>query len=149
MAPQAPESAVGFAASAEVGGGRRPRLSLLIPPAALAAVLAFAIGGRVMGESADAAPALTPAATASVAPAPTSADPSPPDVAAAEVPGTAWRSDWPAAIRGTPPPYRRGREEGTDGLMGGLPFGLPNDTPLVPAERHDRFVTDDIRPPNP
>jgi hypothetical protein len=37
------------------------------------------------------------------------------------------------------------REHGTDGLMGRLPFGLPDDTPIVRVvERHDRFVTDDV-----
>jgi hypothetical protein len=32
--------------------------------------------------------------------------------------------------------------------MGRLPFGLENDTPLVRAERHDRFVTDEVVQPD-
>ena len=38
------------------------------------------------------------------------------------------------------------REEGTDGLMGRLPFGLEGDRPLVPidsVERLNRFTIDD------
>jgi hypothetical protein len=47
-----------------------------------------------------------------------------------------FRSDWPAAIGDgtTPTPVRLPREEGTDGLMGRLPFGLPNDTPTIRVE---------------
>jgi hypothetical protein len=39
------------------------------------------------------------------------------------------------------------REEGTDGLMGRLPFGLEGDTPLVRVERAPRlhrFAIDDV-----
>ena len=39
----------------------------------------------------------------------------------------------------------REREEGTDGLMGRLVFGLPGDTPYpspVPRDRTDRFELD-------
>jgi hypothetical protein len=53
-----------------------------------------------------------------------------------------------AGLRGaaTPgPDVTTRREHGTDGLMGRLPFGLPDDTPIVRVvERHDRFVTDDV-----
>jgi hypothetical protein len=38
----------------------------------------------------------------------------------------------------------RTREEGTDGLMGRLPFGLPNDTPYPRAERVNKFTIDDV-----
>jgi hypothetical protein len=40
-------------------------------------------------------------------------------------------------------PFRHTREEGTDGLMGGIPFGLPADTPLVRLDRVNRFTIDD------
>jgi hypothetical protein len=36
------------------------------------------------------------------------------------------------------------REEGTDGLMGRLPFGLPNDTPFPRSEPVNRFILDDV-----
>jgi hypothetical protein len=42
-------------------------------------------------------------------------------------------------------PYQHVREEGTDGLMGGLAFGLPGDTPLVRRERLNRFTIDDVQ----
>ena len=42
-------------------------------------------------------------------------------------------------------PYQHDREEGTDGLMGGLAFGLPADTPLVRRERLNRFSIDDVQ----
>jgi hypothetical protein len=38
----------------------------------------------------------------------------------------------------------RAREEGTDGLMGRLPFGLANDTPYPPVERVNKFTIDDV-----
>ena len=38
------------------------------------------------------------------------------------------------------------REEGTDGMMGRLPFSLPDDTPVVPVTVANRFTIDDIRP---
>lgn len=64
------------------------------------------------------------------------------------------RSDWPAAI-GRPGvsaaplvllPRRADREEGTDGLMGGRPFGIPGDTPYPPREvvLVNRFTIDDV-----
>ena len=46
-------------------------------------------------------------------------------------PSPAFRADWPTAIRGSGVPVRLPREEGTDGLMGRLVFGLPNDTPII------------------
>jgi len=55
------------------------------------------------------------------------------------------RSDWPAAIRPRRTAEPRRREEGTDGLMGRLAFGLPGDTPYpptMPPERKDRFELD-------
>jgi hypothetical protein len=55
------------------------------------------------------------------------------------------RSDWPAALADRNRPVAREREEGTDGLMGRLPFGLANDTPYLPAERVNKFTIDDVR----
>jgi hypothetical protein len=55
------------------------------------------------------------------------------------------RSDWPAALADRNRPATREREEGTDGLMGRLPFGLANDTPYPPAERVNKFTIDDVR----
>ena len=106
------------------------------------AVLAIAIGGRLTAATDDDARGVT---TAKAMPAAPLATP----FAPARTLTTEWRSDWPAAIHETAPVARLGREEGTDGLMGRLPFGLPDDTPLVRAERRDRFVTDDVRPPSP
>ena len=56
------------------------------------------------------------------------------------------RSDWPAAIadHNRPAVVPREREEGTDGLMGRLPFGLANDTPYPLAERVNKFTIDDV-----
>jgi hypothetical protein len=69
-----------------------------------------------------------------------------PIVAAAPTPSR--RSDWPAAIgrrstapTGTPRPDR---EEGTDGLMGGIPFGIPGDTPYPRRDAVNRFTIDDL-----
>ena len=47
------------------------------------------------------------------------------------------------AGRTPPPPTHRKREEGTDGLMGGIPFGLPNDNPYPSVEPVNRFTRDD------
>ena len=55
------------------------------------------------------------------------------------------RSDWPAALADRDRPAAREREEGTDGLMGRLSFGLANDTPYPPAERVNKFTIDDVR----
>jgi hypothetical protein len=54
------------------------------------------------------------------------------------------RSDWPLALAQRRSVVARAREEGTDGLMGRLPFGLPNDTPYPPAERVNKFTIDDV-----
>jgi hypothetical protein len=102
----------------------------------LVAVVAIAIAGRSSGPRP--VPAEGPANLAAKAadaslPAATAATPSP-------------RSDWPAAIaeRNRPAIARREREEGTDGLMGRLPFGLANDTPYPLAERVNKFTIDDV-----
>jgi hypothetical protein len=50
-----------------------------------------------------------------------------------------------AAVAERSTPAGMAREEGTDGLMGRLPFGLPGDTPLVRLERANRFTLDDVR----
>jgi hypothetical protein len=102
----------------------------------LVAVVAIAIAGR--GSGPRPVPAETPAnpavqAAAASLPVATAATPSP-------------RSDWPAAIadRNRPAVAPREREEGTDGLMGRLPFGLANDTPYPLAERVNKFTIDDV-----
>jgi hypothetical protein len=70
------------------------------------------------------------------------------DALVAAVPTPSHRSDWPAAIgrrtvapTGTPRPDR---EEGTDGLMGGIPFGIPGDTPYARRDMVNRFTIDDV-----
>jgi hypothetical protein len=105
----------------------------------LVAVVAIAITGR--GSSARSVPAQAPvspavqiaAASLPAATATTAATPSP-------------RSDWPAAIanRNHPAVAPRERGEGSDGLMGRLPFGLANDTPDPLAERVNKFTIDDV-----
>jgi hypothetical protein len=106
---------------------------------ALIAIVAVALGGRLSSSRAVPAPvaAASPSAVA-VAGASPEATLSP---AATPSP----RSDWPAAIGPhRPPPAGTRREEGTDGLMGRLPFGLPDDTPLVRVEPVNRFTIDDV-----
>jgi hypothetical protein len=103
---------------------------------ALIAVVAIAIAGRAGGPRPG--PAEAPARLAVRA-----ADASPP-VSKAATPSP--RSDWPAAIadRNRQAVALREREEGTDGLMGRLPFGLANDTPYPLAERVNKFTIDDV-----
>jgi hypothetical protein len=95
--------------------------------------VAFGVLGRVCSPSA-AKPEASMAASAA------------PIVAAAPTPSH--RSDWPAAIgrhtvvpAGTPRPER---EEGTDGLMGGIPFGIAGDTPYPRRDVVNRFTIDDL-----
>jgi hypothetical protein len=104
---------------------------------ALIAVVAIAIAGRAGGPRPG--PAEGPANLAAQA-----ADTSLPAAAAATTPSP--RSDWPAAIadRNRQAVALREREEGTDGLMGRLPFGLANDTPYPLAERVNKFTIDDV-----
>ena len=85
------------------------------------------------------------AAVEAVAPAAAAA---PVDTTVASPVVTAFRAEWPAAISGrgpapAVPPLPR--EHGTDGLMGRLPFGLPNDTPTIRVERANRFTLDDVQ----
>jgi hypothetical protein len=109
---------------------------LLVAPVLLVAVVAVAIAGRT-GAPRPVPAAAPPSLAAQVAEASpqasTAATPSP-------------RSDWPAAIgeRNRPAVVPREREEGTDGLMGRLPFGLAYDTPYPPAERVNKFTIDDV-----
>ena len=52
----------------------------------------------------------------------------------------------PVAPPAAPPaerPTHRQREEGTDGLMGSLPFRIPGDTPYVRPALVNRFTIDD------
>jgi hypothetical protein len=102
----------------------------------LVAIVAVALIGRT-ATSAETRPGADPAvAVASVA-----VDSLAPVVA--PVPTPSRRSDWPAAIGERRAASRPPREEGTDGLMGGLPFGIPGDTPTIHLERVNRFTIDD------
>ena len=89
----------------------------------LGAVVAIAIGGRA------------------ASPVPAGVSSNEPVIALASLPLT-------ARIRPAPPAGME-REEGTDGLMGRLPFGLVGDTPLIridsagAGERINRFTIDD------
>jgi hypothetical protein len=95
----------------------------LLPPIVLIAVVGLTVVGRLGPESGPLA-ASAPIAAAPVAVAGFSAAPVLP------------------AGRAIPAGHRR--EEGTDGLMGRLPFGLPNDTPFVRVVPTNRFVIDDV-----
>lgn len=103
-----------------------------VAPALLVAVVGFGVAGRLGGSGVppprSSAPPVVAVAAASAASAPVVAEPAP----------TAARA--PLGI-----PYQHDREEGTDGLMGGLAFGLPGDTPLVRRERLNRFTIDDVQ----
>ena len=70
---------------------------------------------------------------------------SPAPVAAAAAPSAAVARVVPAEAAATNNRSARivGREHGTDGLMGRLPFGIPGDSPLKWADRVDRFTIDD------
>ena len=103
-----------------------------MPLAALAAVVGLAVAGGHRETRIDQPPAVAAVSARSAAPAAAIA----PSLPAIAGPRSA----------ATPVPYvTTRREHGTDGLMGRLPFGLPDDTPIVRiVERHDRFVTDDV-----
>ena len=131
---------------------------MLAPPLALIGIVALAVGGRIAGPP----PRTGPTASAGVAgitavvghgtvdgvsDAASSATLLPRDPQAdAPTAGPSFRSDWPAAIAaaGRSITSPRSREEGTDGFMGRLPFGLPGDTPFGIPERHNKFTIDDI-----
>ena len=102
-----------------------------MPPIVLIAVVAIGVAGRPGSGSPDARSVPSAAPIGPVAAA-----------AAAEAVAAA-----PSAVAGPRAalgvPYQHDREEGTDGLMGGLAFGLPADTPLVRRERVNRFTIDD------
>jgi hypothetical protein len=100
---------------------------LLLPLGALAAVVGFAVVGGHREATID-----RPAAIAVAVPAPTSAP------VASVIAGL-------RSVATPVPHVTTRREQGTDGLMGRIPFGLPDDMPTVRViERHDRFVTDDV-----
>ena len=104
-------------------------------PIALIGIAGVGVLGRIGGSVERPAPSV--ALLASAAPA------------AAAVPTPSHRSDWPAAISrpgatSPPLPVRPGREEGTDGLMGGRPFHIPGDTPYHPPVLVNRFTIDDV-----
>jgi hypothetical protein len=112
---------------------------VLLPAVILIAVVAVAVVGRIGGPG----PVADHAGPAAQAAAPASA----PGATKVPIATTSPRSDWPAALSGrapaaTVPPLPR--EHGTDGLMGRLPFGLPNDTPTIRVERTNRFTLDDV-----
>jgi hypothetical protein len=96
----------------------------LLPPIVLIAVVGLAVVGRLGPESRPVAPS-APIAAAEVA-----------------VAGSSGAASVRPAVRSVPAGHRR--EEGTDGLMGRLPFGLPNDTPFVRIVPTNRFVIDDV-----
>jgi hypothetical protein len=114
---------------------------VLLPAVILIAVVAVAVVGRIGGPG----PVADHAGPAAQAAAPASA----PGATKVPIATTSPRSDWPAALSGrapaaaTVPPLPR--EHGTDGLMGRLPFGLPNDTPTIRVERANRFTVDDVQ----
>ena len=120
-------------------------MTVLLPAVLLIAVVVVAVGGRISTSR--------PGVALVTAESPAAASPAPVAVAAgaagASPEATASpRSDWPAAISrrnpaATVPPLPR--EHGTDGLMGRLPFGLPNDTPTIRVERANRFTLDDVQ----
>jgi hypothetical protein len=97
-----------------------------VAPLLLVGVVGLGLAGRVggAGPASSRASAAPPVAIA----APALADPAPATARA------------PLGV-----PYQHVREEGTDGLMGGLAFGLPGDTPLVRRERLNRFTIDDVQ----
>jgi hypothetical protein len=80
------------------------------------------------------------------------AEPAPSQVARAEAPTTS--PSLPPVpvlagpILGGPVILAGEREEGTDGLMGRLPFGLAGDTPTVYWEREDRFAKEPLFTPS-
>ncbi len=112
-----------------VGNGRAPRLALILPPMVLIAVVALGVAGR--SPATPPRPSATVVAAAPIEARAPFATPSP-------------RSDWPAAIAARNPAPRQ-REEGTDGLLGRLAFGLPGDTPYARPAPVNRFTLDDTR----
>jgi hypothetical protein len=101
----------------------------------LAAVVGLALAGGHRETRTD--PTAAVAAAPARAPAPAAA--------VASVPPVAPAIAGPRSAATPVPHVTTRREHGTDGLMGRLPFGLPDDTPIVRVvERHDRFVTDDV-----
>ena len=115
-------------------------MAILLPAVLLIAVVVVAVVGRIGGpgrvadHAGDAARAVAPAI--------------PPAATNEPLATTSRRSDWPAAIAGRGPTATvqpLPREHGTDGLMGRLPFGLPNDTPTIRDERTNRFTLDDVQ----
>jgi hypothetical protein len=96
---------------------------LLAPPIALLAVIGLAIAGGHRPDPADVAvaPRVESIPPASQAP-----------IAAVE-----------RAALTVPIAFAARREQGTDGLMGRLPFGIADDSPLVHVERRDKFIIDD------
>jgi hypothetical protein len=113
---------------------------VLLPAVLLIAVVVVALGGR-MSTSRVGGAAVAVGSPAAVAVAAASPEATTPPAAT-----TSPRSDWPAAIsprHPAPTVAPLPREHGTDGLMGRLPFGLPNDTPTIRVERANRFTLDD------
>jgi hypothetical protein len=104
-----------------------------VAPVVLVGVVAVGLAGRVALPSrvaASAAPVGAAAAPVGAAAAPVAEASSPvPPVGAAQ------------ATQGL---THRQREEGTDGLMGSLPFGIPGDTPYAQRDLVNRFTIDDV-----
>jgi hypothetical protein len=108
---------------------------VLIAPAILIAVIAIGLSGKTAKPDPAAVRGASPVVLAARV-----ADVSQPAITPSP------RSDWPAALadRNRRAANPRPREEGTDGLMGRLPFGLAYDTPFPPAERVNKFTIDDV-----
>ena len=108
-----------------------------MPPIVLIGVVLMALSGRAPGPTAGPRSGASPGASVEVVAA-KGAEASHPAVTPSP------RSDWPAAIgHGQVLPLLR--EEGTDGLMGRLPFGPPNDTPNATPTGFDFSKLDDER----
>jgi hypothetical protein len=116
---------------------------LLLPPLALIAVAGIALFGQTTGREGP-RPGGSGAPDGSGGPAVAVIEP----VVESIVPSVPPLRGTVATVPGprTVPAGRR-REEGTDGLMGRLPFGLANDTPLVPIVPLVGPSTGDSPPP--
>ena len=107
---------------------------MAVPIVALAGVIGLAVAGTDRSTSASPPEPLAGQVAAGAVPdAPRSAEPR----------GTDSPTVISPAVR-----YLPSREHGTDGLMGRLPFGIAGDSPLVRAERRDKFIIDDIVRPS-
>jgi hypothetical protein len=103
-------------------------LSLWVAPFVLVAVAGIGVAGRVGPPAVRQVPVPSPAVDEVVRP--------PVGLGGAADPGE------PRAAPGVP--FQPARHDGTDGLMGGIPFDLPADAPPVAPDRVNRFTIDDV-----